>query len=808
MNDLARAVSRWVIALLFFVASPALAQTTGVPTNFSLVPKTPAAADCAVVDLAAEQMECADGVCTLDGAVELRCATSRLNADHVEIRYDEQQNFAGAHASGNVLYIRERHVITCQSMDIGADQIQGRIEHSTLRVKLVPADLSKPGMPEGRSVITFHGDIERPTEEHYIVRDGDFTLCDCGLNPPSWRVTAREIDATVGERATLWHPTFRLRPFQLFELPIPMPPMSLPLSRRAWGLLPPNPRFLGGRPLIDVPVFVPLGDSFDVTVIPGIRSDWAPNFGVAPNNWGAPRLGGRVRWAPTATWFGELNVDFTHDGQHGRSRTRNTLGGVAVNEAQQDASYDLVERVMLRGMQRATVAPNLDWAFDFNWVSDDLVLQDFATSIRDAASNYLPTRNELLYRPEGWSALAITDYFVVTNNSSATDYSNTKGRERSTMHRMPYLQVASNPLEVLPHVMVDANASFVRYGTLSGLQDDSTRSLSLGNGVVGIDYARKVSHFNVFARAASDTLLSSYVGETLGESQGAASTSLMLNARVDTRVSRRFGSYVHSITPRIEYKSIAAQGGEIPVYRSADDTAQVVYYDPRTQRRVFHQAQLAVDQALWGNGPLSALPLLNLSIRQPFDLETGKLLQTQVELAWRAPYFLTGNVRTSLAPGQDKVLRELSATANLNLRYASLGVGYARWQLNADRFIRSFYELAAPRTGEIANLRPIHTVSPNLTLNYKQRIFASYSTDYLLPIGDEYRIGPTSDYLNPDENPANQRSFVEHRVSIAYRSPCNCWGITTNMSFPDNERWFSNRRMNILFDVGGYTLGR
>ncbi|MBC7793025.1 MAG: LPS assembly protein LptD [Clostridia bacterium] len=497
---------------------------------------------------------------------------------------------------------------------------------------------------------------------------------------------------------------------------------------------------------------------------------------------------------------------------------------MATDSAVNDASGELTERVMVSGSQRATVAPNLDWAFDFSWVSDDLILQDFATSIRDAASNYLPTRNEFIYRPEGWTALALADYFVLTDNSRhaspkldglAYDFSNTKGQERTTLQRMPYLQLAMNPLEIFPHLMVDANTSFVRYGTLSSFENLNTRSLTLGNGIVGVDYARKVSHFNIFARVSSDSLFSSYVADDANlSSDGTASTSLMLTGRVDTRLSRKFGTYLHTVTPRIEYRSIAAQGGTLPMYRASSDntlggsaTGVVIYYDARTQRRVFHQAQLAIDQSLWGSGAISALPLLDLSVRLPMDLETGKLLQTQVELQWRAPYFLIGNVRTSIAPGQQNVLRELSATVNLNLRYLNVGLGYARWQLNADRFIRSYYELAAPREQATAGLRPIHTLSPSISFNIKQRFYVSYNTDYLLPISDQFLVLDPQNYPNPKENPVNRRGLIEHRASIVYRSPCNCWGITTNMTLPDNEKWFSNKRISILFDVGGYSLG-
>jgi len=129
-------------------------------------------------------MECTDGQCTLVGNVELRCATTRLNADHVDIFYDDKQQFAGAHAKGHVLYIHDRHVMTCNDLN-GRARSYPRQGHriGPFASKLVPPDLSKPGMPPGRNMATFRGDIERQNEKDYKVYGGDFTLCDCGLEP-------------------------------------------------------------------------------------------------------------------------------------------------------------------------------------------------------------------------------------------------------------------------------------------------------------------------------------------------------------------------------------------------------------------------------------------------------------------------------------------------------------------------------------------------------------------------------------------------------------------------------------------------
>ncbi len=782
-------------------------------------PQAPTAEDCKVIHFSGDTMDCLDGTCAIAGNAELRCATTRLNADVVEVDYDENQQFKGARASGNVLYVRGRHVMRCSALTVGQDHIQGRVDAAVFNVKLVPPDLSKPGLPSGRNMATFSGDIERSTEQDYKVYGGDFTLCDCGLEPPSWRFTAKEIDAHLGKRATLWWPVFRLRPFSLFELPIPMAPISMPLSRRAFGVLPPNPRFLGGRPLIDLPVFIPLGDSVDLTVIPGTRMDWAPPLKFDPSTWGAPRLGARVRYAATDTWFGEFAVDYTHDGGHWRSKNAAKMPGASQPDI--DATAQLTERVSLNGFQRATVAPNLDWSANVSWISDDSVLRDFAANIRDAASNYLPSRTELLYRPDGFSASAIADYFVLTNNFVRTDdgddttppvydFSNTKGQERNTMHRMPLLRLAMEPLPLAGGVMVDADASFVRYGRLSASNPAATAvvpGLNVGNLAAGVSYANRLGYFNIHARAGTDALFTASNGD-----QGAGTApenhsinSLLLSAKVDTRLSRSFTSFTHTITPRVEYRGIPTQSGSLP------NVTSTTLYDARLQRRTFHQAMVAVDQAFWIKGPLSALPIVNLSLRQPFDLEKGQLLQTQAEVQWRAPRYLTGTGRVSLAIGQDEPLREVSATTQLWFRYLTLGLGYARWQVNADRFVRSLYELAAPRDdGVSASLRPIHTLSGTASTTFR-RVSLSYSTDYLMPLRRDQlpiqQLPVSSPFTRIEDLPQNRRSFVEHRGTIAYRSPCNCWGVSAMFAFPNNEFWWDNKRINILFDIGGYSLG-
>ena len=163
--------------------------------------------------------------------------------------------------------------------------------------------VDKNGVPTGRDSARFTGTVHRLSQDQLHIDDATFTLCDCGEDVPSWLITAESADAEMKERVTIHWPTFWANPFGLgFLVPLlpPIPFISLPLEGRAAGQLAPVIQFYQfPYPLVDLPVFVPLGRSFDLTIIPGLRTDWTDKHALTPpSRWGAPRLGGRLRYAP------------------------------------------------------------------------------------------------------------------------------------------------------------------------------------------------------------------------------------------------------------------------------------------------------------------------------------------------------------------------------------------------------------------------------------------------------------------------------------------------------------------------------
>ena len=173
-------------------------------------------------------------------------------------------------------------MLRCTSVQLEAGQLTGQIDKALLQVFKRPKDAQEAREPRaterkpGLIRQTVHGDVQRTGRDTFILRDAQFTLCDCGENEtPSWRLRASEINLDLNDRATLWWPRIDFHVFGLFMLPIPAPTpvLSMPLADRAAGFLAPRLSFLKfPYPTLDLPLFLPVTDAYDITLTPGIRS--------------------------------------------------------------------------------------------------------------------------------------------------------------------------------------------------------------------------------------------------------------------------------------------------------------------------------------------------------------------------------------------------------------------------------------------------------------------------------------------------------------------------------------------------------
>jgi lipopolysaccharide export system protein LptA len=766
---------------------PAAAQTLSVPRK---------TARCETVELAAEEGTCDYERCVLSGDVQLRCEEIALWADVVEVELGPDQTFAGARAEGHVIVVEGASVTTCSRITLGPDRIQGRVDAATVQVKRNPRQRGESGVPTGRDRAVFQGDIERLGEGRLSIDDAGFTLCDCGDEPPSWRIDASHVDADVSERAVLWWPQLKINPFGLGLVPItpPLLPLSVPLEGRAPGFLAPRLLFLNFPwPLVDLPFFIPLGRSWDLTVVPGIRTDWGRHRVTPVSTWGAPRLGGRLRYAPTRSTSGELNIEWTWDRKLQAARAYlDQVDGVSTAEeieALPDTSgakrtwlarRRLEHRVAVNFTHRTDFAENLRWLADVDWISDDLVTNDFRLTLDERVPGYMPSRTALEWRRPGAAASLAADYLLRIQTSVVDDYSNVRGAERATAHRGPAVRLRILPTAVGDGVYVDADLNAVRYGPwATGLA--ATRSL--GGLAAGIAYRDRLGPVALGVRTGVDGL---WVDPA--QRDDLVSVVGRVDADASVRLAARAGGFAHVVQPGLIYRGL-------PFERDAPPADPAV--DERLERRSLHQAAMVLNQSLLHLTGAAPAEAIRLAVEQPFDLEAGEPLQTRANLRATLPGVGSAGLLVGIDATRENAVQEIGTEISARIGPLSGRAKYTRLLPYADRLRRTVYELGATAAPADPNAW-VHFAGGTVTLQLGSQVRATYQTDYV--------------FRAPADLPQGNRDsgFVQHVVTAGYASPCDCWQIDLRVVVPGEnplENPLQDWSAAVTLAVAGYSVG-
>jgi hypothetical protein len=751
-------------------------------------------ASCEFITLEGDTGDCNKQQCILNGNAYASCGSLQIWADHLTIFLTPERAFAGAQAGDHVVMLNNTSLVTCTKMTLAQDQIEGHFSDATLRIKEHAELLDKNGRPIGRDNFVFHGQIDRQTATDYHIEHGDFTSCDCGEDrDPSWHLMSPEINATLNERATIWWPRINIHAFGLFDMPLtpPLLPISIPLKNRAPGFLFPKIAFFNYQPQLDLPFFIPLGESWDLTLSPGFRSDWNAS----------PRLGSMLRYAPAENVYGELASQWAYDYGHFNAMRRQERAYMAPPYNHDDPTWDLKSRLLLHWEQNAKFNAHLQWVTNATWLSDDYVLQDFMLPLADRAASYSPSRTQLLWRDVGFVASIQADYFQMLNNvctpeqiaagdncPSGVAPLNNWTTEGKTEQRTPFINLRMEPLHLGAHFLTDADISFVRYGAW----DPSVPiAQAIIGGVAGITYANRLGPFNFKTRAGTDVL---WVDPT----QKAMVTSAVgvIDSQLDVSLARKFGDTLHVITPRLEYRGMPLR---------TSDTPSVVTVDPRLQRgKHFEQAMFTLEQSLWPKE--RSHPIIKLTVSQPWDLETAEVLQPTAMLEWNS-LFLGGMSWTSvdwhrLGEGFGLV-RELGGSAFTQVGPVRLTGSYALAAPDATRYLASIYQLAGPRLQVPSTGSWVHFVSGGVSINWPEPITLNYSTAYLLALPNN--PNGRGECTVPGKNtaaPYPSQCFAMHQASVLYTSPCHCWSIGAGFVKTALET-----RIGITFGAGGYVFG-
>jgi LPS-assembly protein len=238
-----------LVAVFFLVPSPGSAADKQAGAG----PSPPGSAP---LDLTAERIDYRQDqdVYEANGSVVIRQGAITLTADHATI-----QVLPGIlTAVGHVHLADPQADVTAERMELNVNTEGGVATHGRLFVPTTNSSIS------GRL-------MQRFSEYHYRVKEGSFTNCDAQDGEvPAWRFRFKDLDMTIGD--TLG---FKGGWLCVLDVPtIPLPTISLPMTKRQTGFLIPTPSYdnrFGFH--VKQSFFWAINPSQDLTVTPSYYSD-------------------------------------------------------------------------------------------------------------------------------------------------------------------------------------------------------------------------------------------------------------------------------------------------------------------------------------------------------------------------------------------------------------------------------------------------------------------------------------------------------------------------------------------------------
>jgi hypothetical protein len=594
---------------------------------------------CSTADVSADIAHCGRDRCLLLGQAFLRCGDLRIWADRIEVALGKGGAFDTGEADGSVTVIDDNQVMTCSRVTLAEGGLLGTLAGATLRIKTeaAPEEDALAWAAGAANQAILNGDQVRKQDRRYLLDNATYTHCDCRDGPPTWGLQSDRVEAIPGERALLWGP--RLTLGGVTATP-PLLPTSLPLTERAPGLLIPKLKLRGGAPTVDVPVFWPLGPSWDVTLAPGVRTDWA-----------APRLGARLRYAPSRSTEGWASAQWTwdYDG-HGDPAP--------------------AHRLSLRWEHHAT-APGIDWDTDVSWHGDDAYPGEFETSIHRRVLKTLPSRSRLHLSADGWTGALAVAYLQPFGDDGA-GAANWEGKTAEAWHPGPWLHVAREPLALWQRpgmlLAASAEAEAGHYGPWRAGARAYAGALRAGMFMAGQRGAVSVD-------AGADIVASVWNHVQLAP---------LVTAGVSVLMARAYGWGTHTLEPRLRFASLPWRAGAADPGRLSTLSDLEAGTDLALSLHQGFGARVAVD--------LEQPLVLG---EDPAPLRLG-IAATPLH-AWR--------VRLDAALlGPASTQHSVAASSRVSVTPFTFDASYLRFSAQDERLVRRTYRLAAalPRdAGEV-----------------------------------------------------------------------------------------------------------
>ena len=621
-----------------------------------------ATAQPAVFELSAEQIV-HDGQTRrayAEGNAELFTTAAALHADRITWDHDSNSATAVGHVAlrltGGDLLVVVADVLTVRFEDDEVREVfvnDGKV----LSKKGITAEaLRAITTPEGLNAA---GETTMLLIANHLEREGnvwrleklELVPCECNFDKPSWSIRSgtATID-TSNQRASMWGPTVRVHGVPVLWLPW----ISLPLSNRQTGLLVPRPGFsaLNGFS-IEQPVFITLGRSFDLSLTPGYFGGGATLPGALtekPDGVRGPRLLTELRYATAIGTSGKLSLGLLLDLKSNRSPVdAKPLPGM--RGLRGEGSWQHSQQLGSGWFDRV----------DASFFSDAYYQRDLVSDVLAREAGYLRSTATVFHRgPDHWVGLDVgirqdlSGGYPLFGPSGAVAPEPKYGP--NPLHRLPAITWAIPESRLLGPLNFGLQADFVRLAPTRGQSGDegtlanegrsdgvSTECLrqrlywlgattpscgaeveeSQGDGVWQPGEREARQRFGVMPRVSASVPMTvatftAYAawrqGLWLGERTGTVSQRgyPVLGARLDSELSRSFGSVRHAIAPGLEVRSVPFVIGSAPAPYDEVDTA-IVGTTPQLQ------GVAELRQRLTRNGA----DLLRLNLGQGMQLGRG-----------------------------------------------------------------------------------------------------------------------------------------------------------------------------------------
>ncbi len=490
---------------------------------------------------------------------------------------------------GGVLGLQGRQVFLADAALVDLTLRAADLTNAVIYLKERTPSESNPRA--GKNQLTLHGmRVRRLSPTAIEAQDVTLTPCDCP-GEPDFEIAA-ETALIEGDRAHL-----RGAKLVLGGLPIPLFPLSLPLTSRQSGLLAP---LLGGSIVtgftLAQPVFLTLGRSLDVTLTPGYYLG-GHNPGQPPaaaalgaRNVRGPRLGIETRYAPFEGTRGSISLDLLYDLDKGGSIDAPVAGEPDTGPGRGFGGVRGIGHIAHRTEGAAGT-----FAVQGTFATDSMVVADVDPLPLDRSLDFLRT-DVGAWRSRG--PLSVGADATLLQDVRITDGHNPDRRlfgpeRRHTFQRLPGLFAQMAPVD-LGVFTGSAEVSAVEFAPL-GARDLLERDTGFGptdrgaGGVTftpGTDWGRAPAlRFDVAPRLAValpadlpiELALDAGARADVWLMQGVTGRDhqrayLTAGARASVDFERRYGDRLHVITPELRLRAISAslQGGGPPLGDPSD----------------------------------------------------------------------------------------------------------------------------------------------------------------------------------------------------------------------------------------------